>query len=113
MNTMTPQKTMEISPAIIEQINETPEERKYWRHGLGYTRPSYEYSAGTIFGTSEAAARRIAAWMLRTWPEHYYVVTAPFECTKEQADAIARLCGGGAVVVQDESLQEVERWSVT
>lgn len=104
--------TIELAPAILDHLNQEPEERKYWRSGY-QMRSGVDYCKESVVVCDSESA----AWKIRenyaAEPTIYFRATAsPYEITREQATGFARSMGCRAVQVLDEQDQIVEEWSV-
>lgn len=101
--------TVEVSPTIIEQINEEP--KTYWRSGLVPIAHATFRSAGAVH-ISENAALVWQDYALRTWPNHYVGIREPSQITIDELNHCARIKGWHTVEVYDETLTVVDSWRV-
>lgn len=99
---------IEISPSIIEQVNEEP--TKYWRCGVKLTTPWFWN--GVTLGVGETER---AAWIQREKAlasGHYVSVGTPVASTREEVNAIAVEEDCTEVQVIDEAGSVVDSWRV-
>lgn len=101
--------TIELAPAILDHLNQEPEERKYWLCGYGVLE-GHSTGKTCCFDSERAAwkARERFAKQARC----YRVYDAPVSRTREEIIAKARDSGCHMVGVIDEQGQLVEEWSV-
>lgn len=102
--------TVEVSPTIIEQINEEPV--TYWRAGLKFANDN-QHRCGIV----NVYHSETAAWIAREsrLAAGYFVplLSAPEEIGDRQAvDDLVKSLGFHTVVVLDETLTVVDSWRV-
>lgn len=101
--------TIELAPAILDHLNQEPEDRKYWRSGYRSKNPDTRLPLAVYDNVT-------AAWMARerlaTDPGYRRGTDAPEEVTRQQVTEIAKGMGLNAVRVYDEQRRLVEEWSV-
>lgn len=104
-------ETIELSPSILDYLNQEPEERKYCRSGYEMVSDYYWDGETMGFFDSEKSARMERE---RVTQDHRYqrVTDAPYEITRQQATDFARSYGARTVQIFDEQRQIVEEWTV-
>jgi len=102
--------TIELAPAILDHLNQEPEERKYWR--AGYVLKDLSRSSGR----TRVYASETAAWMGREEnvrdSDFSRATDAPYQVTRQEVNEFARSINCHTAVVYDEQGQLVEEWSV-
>lgn len=103
-------ETIELSPSILDYLNQEPEERKYWR--AGYTlRDSVPCNDEMDCYITESAAWRGRESVARD-DDYFFTLPAPVQATRQEVTEIARNFGCHTVNVLDEHHQVVEQWTV-
>lgn len=100
-------RSIEISPLIIEQVNEEP--TKYWRHGLLLI-SERRWNGGLVVFTTEQAA-----WIFREWAikdPDYKPIAYPYQSTRDEINAFAKKERCSEVRVRDEAGKMVDSWRV-
>jgi len=103
-------ETIELSPSILDYLNQEPEERKYWRSGYVLTKGVHSDTIG-VYDSEDAAWGYRAKLALKG--RYYYCATdAPYQVTRQEVNEFARNNGLTTVIVLCESGQIVEEWKV-
>ncbi len=104
-------ETLDISPTIIEQLAETPEERLYWTAGVRHTLPVECYASTLDRFDSERAAWIAREQALRK-PHAYAPNGYPKSQTRSDVTQRAKESHCTTIEVLDETGAIVESWEV-